>query len=467
MKNTRLGKLDGIFEAVVKEDKDFQAMGRMKVWFPEMGSLSSDKDSWITVSYASPYAGSSPITFVDKDNTQTYDGTQTSYGIWMGSPDIGNLVYVFFANGDPSRGFWFACSYGQFSNTMLPNIPSGTSYQYPDQRVPTAEFNKFDPQPNKHEQPKPYHKVHYEAIRNQGLKNDPIRGFSQHGAKSSPASKVYGILTKKGHYISMEDTPSDSKIRIRTVNGGQLLIDDSEGLVYINNNSGTGWVEISAEGKISIYGDDDISLRTKGNLNFYSDMHINMEGKGNINLKAGGNVNTESTNFTSLVNNNFVLNTTGKTVINSTDKVSITSDKDIGIVSMGSFQASATKDIDFSALANMKISSTGNMDVSAVGNLSMGGMVVGVSAQATLGLQATAMLSLVGATIMENSGGAVVPPVAAGEVSATRISLKPISVNDKIDVLQPLSDDDIVISNVSTIVSTFPTHEPCPEHIKK
>ena len=60
-----------------------------------MGSLSSDKDSWITVSYASPYAGSSPITFVDKDNTQTYDGTQTSYGIWMGSPDIGNLVYVF------------------------------------------------------------------------------------------------------------------------------------------------------------------------------------------------------------------------------------------------------------------------------------------------------------------------------------------------------------------------------------
>ena len=68
---------------------------------------------------------------------------------------------------------------------------------------------------------------------------------------------------------------------------------------------------------------------------------------------------------------------------------------------------------------------------------------------------------------MENSGGAVVPPVTAGEVSATRISLKPISVNDKIDVLQPLSDDDIVISNVSTIVSTFPTHEPCPEHIKK
>lgn len=464
----RIGRLDGIFEAVVKEDQDFQSMGRISVWFPEMGTREDDENSWIIVSYASPYAGSTPIRFVDRENTQTFEGTQTSYGIWMGSPEVDNTVYVFFVNGEASRGFWFACSYGQFTNNMMPNIPVGETYQYSGEKVPVAEFNKFDQQPNKQSQPKPFHKTHYEGIRNQGLKNDTVRGFSQHGARSEPSTKVYGILTKKGHYISLEDTDEDSKIRLRTVNGGQFLIDDTRSSIYIINTNGSGWVEINEEGKIMVYGDSDISMRTKGDFNVYSDQNINMECLGNFNLKATGNFNTESLNLTSLVNEKYVLNTKSEVVINSNDKVSIVSGDTIGIVAGAKLQMSSSNAVDISSGADMKVTSGANMHLGACLNLNMGSSAItNVSGGAMVNVQASGPVSLVGAAIMASTGGSAPAPTTAGSVSATKISLEPLPIVTKTDILQPESDDAPQENDVETIVSTFPTHEPCPEHTIK
>lgn len=465
MKFKRTGNYNGIFEAVVKNDEDFQRMGRIAVWFPEMGSREDDEDSWIIVSYASPYAGSTPIRFVDRENTQSFEGTQTSYGIWMGSPEIDNVVYVFFVNGEPSRGFWFACSIGQYTNNMMPNIPVGETYQYSDRQVPTAEFNKFDSEPNKQEQPKPFHKTHYESIRNQGLKDDTVRGFSQHGARSEPSTKVYGILTKKGHYISLEDTEEDSKIRLRTVNGGQILIDDDRSSIYIINSKGTGWLEIDEDGKMMIYAEDDMSVRTKGNYNVYSDLNINMEAKGNINLKSTGNFSTECNNHTTLSHSNVVINTEKEVMINSTGQVSLTSDDKIGILAEGKLQMGSSDAVDLSAGGDLKASSGGNVDISASTNFTAGGGAnADISGGAGLNLQASAVLSLIGSVIKQNSGGSAASPGTAGDVSANKLALEPLPIVEKEDPVQGENDDDPEIETVETIVNIFPTHEPCPEH---
>lgn len=115
-------KFTKIYTGLVVDNRDFQNMGRLSVDIPELGTVSDNK---IVVSYASPFIGSTDPSMIDEDNTQTFEGTQKSYGFWAVPPTINSLVLVLFVNGEPSRGYWFACIPQQFMNHMLPNIPVG------------------------------------------------------------------------------------------------------------------------------------------------------------------------------------------------------------------------------------------------------------------------------------------------------------------------------------------------------
>ena len=65
-----------IYIGVVKDNNDFQNMGRLSVSIPELVTIGGS----IIVSYASPFIGSTDPEQIDKDNTETFEGTQTSYG---------------------------------------------------------------------------------------------------------------------------------------------------------------------------------------------------------------------------------------------------------------------------------------------------------------------------------------------------------------------------------------------------
>ena len=281
-----------IYIGVVKNNEDYHDMGRLGVYIAELVNLGHD----MVVSYASPFIGSSNPEEVDKNSTKTFEGTQVSYGFWAVPPSINSLVLIAFVNGELSRGYWFACVQQQYMNHMLPNIPIGDSYQHGED-TPVAEYNKADSTPNKHKGKRPYHKVHYESIRNQGLKKDRVRGFSQHGATSKRPSSVMGLLSPKGHYWSVEDTEGDEKIRLRTKSGVQLLLDDTNGIVYFINKTGSGWVEIGATGKIMVYGEEGIAMRTKKDFSIRADRDIIMESGRNIYLHGGKNILTETNNF--------------------------------------------------------------------------------------------------------------------------------------------------------------------------
>jgi hypothetical protein len=87
--------------------------------------------------------------------------------------------------------------------------------------------------------------------------------------------------------------PHNELIRIRTRTGHQILLHNSEDLIYIGNARGTSWIELSSNGKIDIYAEDSISIHTKNDLNFYADRDINMECGRNFNTKVGGEMQTE------------------------------------------------------------------------------------------------------------------------------------------------------------------------------
>ena len=55
------------------------------------------------------------------------------------------------------------------------------------------------------------------------------------------------------------EIPHNELIRLRTRTGHQILLHNSEDLIYIGNAKGTSWIELSSDGKIDIFAEDSIS----------------------------------------------------------------------------------------------------------------------------------------------------------------------------------------------------------------
>jgi len=82
------------------------------------------------------------------------------------------------------------------------------------------------------------------------------------------------------------DIPYNEYVRLRTRTGHQILLHNSEDLIYIGNSRGTSWIELTSNGKIDIYAEDSISIHTEQDLNIRADRDINMEAGRNVNIKA-------------------------------------------------------------------------------------------------------------------------------------------------------------------------------------
>jgi hypothetical protein len=80
--------------------------------------------------------------------------------------------------------------------------------------------------------------------------------------------------------------PYSEYFRIRTRTGHQILLHNTEDLIYIGNAKGTTWVELTSNGKIDVYAQDSISIHTENDLNIRADRDINMEAGRHINMKA-------------------------------------------------------------------------------------------------------------------------------------------------------------------------------------
>ena len=98
----------GPYVGVVKNNVDYNRMGRLEVYVPLLGSSDpADPDGWITCQYLSPFMG---FTNMDQPSDQeVYDAVQQSYGLWMVPPDVGIRVLVIFADLDPNKAFWIGC----------------------------------------------------------------------------------------------------------------------------------------------------------------------------------------------------------------------------------------------------------------------------------------------------------------------------------------------------------------------
>jgi len=301
----------GVYIGVIKKNDDPQKMGRVQVYIPAFGGKPDDPANWISCSYASPFGGSTSI-FDQGANTEEYSDTMKSYGWWATTPDIDNRVLVAFADGKIDVGYWFACLFQRNTQVSIPGLPSGKTHK--GENRPVAPKNKKDKDPDLEKYVE--HTPAYTSLKVQGLDEDPLRGTTSSGAMRESPSRVMGILTPGQHQFVMDDGDKDGKnrlIRLRTVGGTQILLDDVAGHVYLISKAGESWMELSADGQVHIYGSQDINIRSESNINLRADKNVNIEAGQQINMAAGDSVNINAATEITILSGTDTKITSGQT----------------------------------------------------------------------------------------------------------------------------------------------------------
>jgi GH24 family phage-related lysozyme (muramidase) len=373
----------GPYIALVVNNIDPTRSGRLDVWIPDLGGEINDPDSWRTVSYASPFFGQ---TYMDQDEEKNgFKQVPHSYGFWMVPPDVGFQVLVVFVAGDPDRGYWIACIPPETGHHMVPAIGASTNIDMdPDEEVdpivrqtreddgmpvngyPVADANPFylDDPADTYAGEKPIHDIQYKILLEQGLLKDPIRGAHTSSSQRESPSSVYGfstpgreVVTDKnntfeetstttvdtvdlktyatrtrmgGHVFVLDDGEYPSGIRnrlikLRSSSGHQLLLNDSDDVIYIVNSKGNAWLEMTGDGQINMFTNAGFNVRTQGTLNLHADLDININAGRKLNLASGDGTQLDTKDLK----------------IRSADKILVAATSSIGIKAGGSLDLSA------------------------------------------------------------------------------------------------------------------------------
>ena len=315
------------------------------------GNQSEQSGQIVTVQYMTPFAGVTPIdattTKDDFQGTQKSYGMwmvppspgtkvlvmfaegNIARGYWIGCIQD---TYQNWMTPDP----WAGSEYNNVDTTK---------------KLPVGEYNKrltsgLGTNPSNY--PKPVNTDFYTILGRQGLVDDDIRGSANSSGRRNIPSSVFGISTPGprdkrdgapqssvgtsesstqtftsilgGSSFVMDDgderylrnsaaasdamvytdiiadpqattgiktIPKGECVRLRTRTGHQILMHNSEDLIYIGNAKGTSWIEMTANGKIDIFAQDSISIRTQVDLNISADRDINMTAARDINYNAG------------------------------------------------------------------------------------------------------------------------------------------------------------------------------------
>jgi hypothetical protein len=287
-----LGK--GIYKAITVLENpttkeiyiDPTGRGRLAAYIPSLGGNPSTP---MFFQYASPYGG-----IVKEGN----------YG-FFGVP-VGEVVtiLVFFADGGKAtEGYWFAVS------QEIPDIVSGGTAGDPkldgsgqgegafekisSPKTQSRTLGEAAATREKEKENNPKSKI----LADQGTYTDTLRGTStsspgRDASYSIPQeNKVTGFKTPSGSSITIDDgsinddgTIHSEQIRITTASGAVVILDGGNDFVYAINSSGSGWVEIGANGEVMVYAEGSLSMRTEKDFNIRADKNINIEAGENIHM---------------------------------------------------------------------------------------------------------------------------------------------------------------------------------------
>ena len=398
----------GPYLAEVTNNSDPSYSGSLEVALIKGAPAPTDLQSRsLIVKHLSPFYGVTSVKY-EGNNSSDFNDVQKSYGMWMVPPDIGTQVLVIFLHGDPNQGFWIGCVQDEHQNHMIPGIAASKrtnltpeqERRYGTTYLPVAEIHKgsqnVDMCRSPHYMPKAVHPF-ADRLLAQGLLIDTVRGVTSSSARREAPSQVFGISTpgpldpngKKGKVgfagnkqepvsrlggstFVMDDGDENGQnelIRLRTRTGHQILMHNSQDLIYIANSKGTAWIELTSNGKIDIYAQDSVSIHSEADFNFRADRDINIEAGRNLNISVGNDWISEVKNNLSLI-----VDQDGKIYCNGDTSVASNSGKLI-LAAGGSIHStsdgvfiSSSSDININAATDSKITSGGDTNIKSSGS---------------------------------------------------------------------------------------------------
>ena len=355
----------GPYVGRVKFTDDPLRQGRLGVNIPELTKTNNPSlEDCIWCQYLSPFYGAKSLEATSKADPSDYKLTQHSYGMWFVPPDIDTQVLVIFARGETSQtnAFWIGCVQQPLTNQQVPGYgastftelasdrstdrergitqaATGETQNYGTDLLPVGEKNRNMTEnavsaESANQFRYPVNRILADQFEAQGLIQDNIRGTTTSSAKREAPSQVFGINTpgriredsrelnigpegtpvrpdrEPGHTFVMDDGAIDGTnqlTRLRTASGHQLLMHDTEGVVYLANGSGKAFLEMEKNGKINIYSDRGIAIRSEGDFNLHSDKNINFHAKEKINFTAEENVVLNAEKYVYVMGNSGIL----------------------------------------------------------------------------------------------------------------------------------------------------------------
>ena len=327
----------GIVIGEVKANAHPASMGNLSVFIPTFADNSrpNDKSQWRQVRYCTPFYSRTEV----QGSGDSSIVTKNTSGMVYPCPDIGTKVLCFFPEGRNQDGFWFACAPDTYMMQSIPepafteNITTQPG-QIRGTKAPGGEFNdidfKTDKKTNYLNPKRAFDKNTHDILKTQGIDQDEIRGLTSSNYMRETPSELFGITTKgrridkssvdvadnkniigklkqgadlskaqadtvegrvarkHGHSLVMDDGDiegNNNLIRFRTAAGHQILLHDTEDLIYIGNSKGTSWIQMDADGQLDVYSKTNINLRSK-NINMHADSSIKMYAGNNIQMVA-------------------------------------------------------------------------------------------------------------------------------------------------------------------------------------
>jgi hypothetical protein len=206
--------------------------------------------------------------------------------------------------------------FGRISNKINVDSFFGAGRVGPDSFLPTSELvnenSSIDKDPEFFDLPRVVHTWQANIVIEQGLDKDPIRGTVTSSSQRETPSQVVGLSSpgrtvpdlaefpnldsilkngslplavvqqfanrKGGHTLVMDDGDvygQNRLFRLRSSAGHQILMHDTEDLIYISNSRGTSWIELTPDGSINIFSNSNVSVRAQQDINFHADRDIN------------------------------------------------------------------------------------------------------------------------------------------------------------------------------------------------
>jgi putative chitinase len=179
--------------------------------------------------------------------------------------------------------------------------------------------------------------------------DDGDERYLRNSAAASDAMVYTDVIANPQATTGIKTIPKGECVRLRTRTGHQILMHNSEDLIYIGNAKGTSWIEMTANGKIDIFAQDSISIRTQVDLNISADRDINMTAARDINMNSGRDYKLTVSNNSDVkvgVDHKLDVGSNHDVYVGATQKIFVGADNNLLVTGPHSITSQATLDIN-------------------------------------------------------------------------------------------------------------------------